>query len=317
MNYLNTMSRARSAVLMFTLACVAAAAFGVWRSSAVRREASADAEQRFHESLRDGVGREVAFARRGDDTHKARASVESAARFIFNRSGVRLSEATKHRLAEMETRTLGGATRAVTPHELSQNLAAVLMERVSRMTEADMEQAAATLRGFYAPDLPEAYRHRSNVRLRASHAIRYKPEQFVAQLKAIQRADAPTRQVFQAAANGFAETHVRSRIDFLRAALPEQFGAVAQGLTPVQAFVITYSVVADDLLADSTPNLRKRMKALQERIARNGQGHYPSPDGHFAYGVNGYLYSTPLDLVLDEQTLNDLLNRIEERSARR
>lgn len=315
MKYINTISRARSTVLIFTLACVAAAALGVWRSSAVRREA--DAKQKFHESLRDGVGREVSFARQGGDPHKIRASVESAARFIFNRSGVRLSEGTKGRLAEMEARATGGAGRAVTPHELSEILAAVVLERISRMTEAEMEQAAETLRGFDAPDLPEAYRHRSNVRLRASYAVRYKPEQFVAQLKAIQRADAPTLQVFRAAANSFAETQVRSRVDFLSAALPEQFGAAPRSLTPVQALLITYSVVADDPLADSTPNLKKRMKALQERTARREQGHYPSPEGHFAFGVNGYLYSTPLNLTFDEQTVSDLLNRVEERSGSR
>lgn len=317
MKYINTMSRARSTVLIFTLACVAAAALGVWRSAAVRREAGADAKQKFHDRLRDGVGREVFFARQGDDPHKARASVEAAARFIFNRSGVRLSEGTKARLAEMEARTLAGAGRAVTPQELSGILAAVVMGRISRMTEAEMEQAAETLRGFNAPDLPEAYRHRSNVRLRANMAIRYKPEQFVAQLKAIQRADAPTLQVFRAAANNFAGTQVSGRIDFLSAALPEQFGAAARGLTPLQAFVVTYSAVADDPLADSASTLKKRMKALQERIAGNGQGHYPSPEGRFAYGINGYLYSTPLDLTLDEQTVNDLLNRVEERSVER
>lgn len=109
---------------------------------------------------------------------------------------------------------------------------------------------------------------------------------------------------------------MRNRVDYLSAALPEQFGGAAHGLTPVQAFVVAYSVVADDLLIDSTPNLRKRMKALQERIAR-GQGHYPSPDGRFAYGVNGYLYLTPLDLTFDEQTVNDVLSRVGERSARR
>jgi hypothetical protein len=122
--------------------------------------------------------------------------------------------------------------------------------------------------------------------------------------------------VFRAAANSLAETQVGRPIGFLSAALPEQFGAAAQGLTPVQALLITYSVIADDPLMDSTPNLKKRMKALQERIER-GEGHYPSPDGHFAYGVNGYLYSTPLDLTLDEQTVNDILSRVEERSASR
>jgi hypothetical protein len=42
-------------------------------------------------------------------------------------------------------------------------------------------------------------------------------------------------------------------------------------------------------------------------------GHpFPSPDGHRAYGVNGYLFSSPLDLMFDEQTVNHLLDSIEK-----
>lgn len=192
LKHLNTIRKTRAGVVAFTLACVAVASLGVWRAAAVRREAGSDAKQKFHESLRDGVGREVLFARPGDDARRARAAVESASRFIFNRSGLRLSEQTEARLAEMEARTPAGASRAVTPRELSAVLAAALIERVARTSEAEMEAAAETLRGFNAPDLPDAYRHRANVRLRAGHAVRYKPEQFVAQLKAIQKADAPT-----------------------------------------------------------------------------------------------------------------------------
>ncbi|HWW75525.1 MAG TPA: hypothetical protein VNZ44_09015 [Pyrinomonadaceae bacterium] len=41
---------------------------------------------------------------------------------------------------------------------------------------------------------------------------------------------------------------------------------------------------------------------------------YPSPDGHHSYGVNGYLFSSPLDLFFDEQTVNRLLDGFEKRA---
>jgi hypothetical protein len=57
------------------------------------------------------------------------------------------------------------------------------------------------------------------------------------------------------------------------------------------------------------------MKGLQDGLMRNLGEKYPSPEGHFALGANGYITSTPLDLVFDEQTLNRMLDHIQERSA--
>jgi len=39
---------------------------------------------------------------------------------------------------------------------------------------------------------------------------------------------------------------------------------------------------------------------------------FPSPEGHRAYGVNGYDFSSPLDLFFDEQTVNRFLDRVEK-----
>ncbi len=57
------------------------------------------------------------------------------------------------------------------------------------------------------------------------------------------------------------------------------------------------------------------MQGIQAGLTRVSGQNYPSPDGHTAYGVNGYLVSSPLDIVFDERTVNSILDRIEERSA--
>lgn len=120
--------------------------------------------------------------------------------------------------------------------------------------------------------------------------------------------------MFHGAAKLAIGSEVTRRVTSLSDAIPENFGPA--GLTPIQAVLITYSVASDDPLMDSAINLHKRMRAIQLGFTRITGQAYASPDGHFAYGPNGYVFSTPIDLVLDDQTVNLLLNHIEERSAR-
>src|ERR1043166_3059462 len=54
--------------------------------------------------------------------------------------------------------------------------------------------------------------------------------------------------------------------------------------------------------ADSQPS--DRMNIRRESRTEDPSQPFPSPDGHRAYGVNGYLFSSPLDLMFDEQTVN-------------
>ena len=59
-------------------------------------------------------------------------------------------------------------------------------------------------------------------------------------------------------------------------------------------------------------NLRKTMDAKQKYWAKELGRPFPSSDGRHAYGVNGYFFSSPLDLFFDEQNVNRLLDRIEK-----
>lgn len=84
------------------------------------------------------------------------------------------------------------------------------------------------------------------------------------------------------------------------------------GLTPLQAFLFAYSLVSNDALDYSQANLRKYMEADQKDKTKTFGQPYPSPEGHRAYGVNGYRFSSPLDLFFDEPTVNRLLDRVEK-----
>jgi hypothetical protein len=120
--------------------------------------------------------------------------------------------------------------------------------------------------------------------------------------------------------------HVRGHAQNLAEAVPGQFGnlwdvagdrpsaAEDAGFTPLQAFLVAYSMVSDDPLTYSQPRLRRSMELEQKHWTEKLGQPYPSPEGHRAYGVNGYLFSSPLDLFFDGQAVNRLLDGFEKRA---
>jgi hypothetical protein len=316
MRYEALSTRLRFAIAVaIALVCVAVMIIRPQPSTALQTEPN-EFQKKLYALVRRGVGAEVSFARPNAPIATVRSSVNSVASFIRKRSGLELSTAVIERLARMEGRALAGASRRITADELSDILTKTLLERIQTLTDAEIGQAAETLRGFNAPDLPDPARaSRRNVRLRADQLGALTPESFVAQTKAL-RDSGTIAVLLTSRARETVGREARNRLETFSNAVPEQWGNVSQGgITPLQAFLTAYSVVSDDYLWYSESELRGMMKSI-EKILTSKYGHYPSPDGRFAYGANGYIYATPLDLVFDKRTPDRLLDRVEERSAK-
>jgi hypothetical protein len=313
MNLTSLLRQARFVVIVLLVVCVAVIAFSVWRVPVVK--SNPDGLQQFQTRLRDGVGNEIILAAPGDSSQRVNDSVNSLASFIYYRSGVSFSDATKNRLSVMETNVLSGAQRHLTPVELRDILTDIALERLATLTPQQIEYAAETLRGFNHPQLPEVFRDgRDYVALRASRVDKLTPAELVDYLTKVKGADGTSKRIYRAFLMKLLEEQISSRSSSLKEAVPEKFGSINNNLTPVRAVLLTYSVAGDDYMADSSANLRSTMQKIQTEINTSGLP-YPSPDGHKAYGPNGYMYSSPLDLLLDEQTMNLLLDKIQERSA--
>lgn len=320
---LSLFRRARFFLLVLGAVGFMVAAATIWRSSALQTDKQAEGKRQYHARIRDGVGREVQFAAPGDPSGVIRASVNSVDNFIFKRSGLKLSGPTKTRLAEMERLTLNGSTRRLSISELNDVLTSTAFERLGRLSDEEILHVDDTLRGFNAPDLPRRFRRR-DIHL-PGRLVSISSDKFVGQLKAMRdQTNTPLGEVLKAATQREIQSNVHRQISDLSEAVPEKFiGAWDvtndrdgnSGVTPLQAVLVAYSVASSDLLCDSEANLAKDMRGLQDGATQYLGEKYPSPDGHFAYGVNGYLTSTPLDLVFDEQTINLMLDHIQERSA--
>jgi hypothetical protein len=181
-----------------------------------------------------------------------------------------------------------------------------------------------TLRGFSAPDMPENYDGAFKLP-QGFVSLGNPPEKNIARLKVMRdQLNTSARDVW---ADIFREKvlyNVRGTAQGLAQAVPEQFGnlwdaaddressGTAAGFTPLQAFLFAYSLVSDDRLDYGQANLRKSMEANQKYWAKKLGQPFPSADGQRAYGVNGYLFSSPLDLFFDDQNVNRLLDRIEK-----
>jgi hypothetical protein len=269
------------------------------------------ARQDFLGRIRDGVGSEVQFAKPGDTSSSVRDSVKSLATFIYQRAGVLLDDATLNRLSDLEARALAGSAKRVTPDQLAAILASVTQERMTTLTDKEIEQAVETMRGFNSPDLPIPFiRGRATVKMRASEEGSLTPEQTIAQALAFRLNPLVPSLVQPMAARS--SSAVQERLQYLGEAMPDNFGLAATGLMPTQAVLVGYSVASDDLLADSAAHLRQRLCLVQQDIIEFTGEAYPSPQGHRAYGSNGYLFSTPLDILLDKTTVNRFLDRIEK-----
>lgn len=324
MKYVSLRRQIGFVAVALILTCAALVVLRGKHSSATQADQRAANKQLVIAMTRDGVGREVQFAAPNASSENITSSVNTVASFIYSRSGISLGTATKTRLAQMETRALNGTRRRITAGELSDVMTVIALERLSSLSDQQIEYAATSLSGFDVPELPNSFRN-NGIRVRASRSVGTTQAEFADQLKAIKGQIGTTAgKAFQSMARDTILAEVQGRVKNLSEAVPEQFGGIwdvasdkpgTAGVTPLRAFLLTYSVAGDDALYDSESNLQQRMRTTQEGIAGVTGGNYPNPDGHFAYGVNGYLYSTPLDLVFDEQTINRLLDLIEERSA--
>lgn len=314
------------------LLCAAVLGASAWRQSRQVRgavstqEEKAETRRKFNARVRDGVGTEVQWAHDSSPV-QIHAAVNSVTTFVETRSGVSLSEVTKARLAVLEANVQSGNGRRLTLETFSAALSATLLERFSSLSDEEIAQMDKTLRGFSAPDMPENYDGAFKLP-QGFVSIGIPPKENIARLKVMRdQLNTPARDVCGDIFREKVLYYVRGKAQNLAAAVPEQFGNLwdaandregsdaAAGFTPLQAFLFAYSLVSDDGLDYGQANLRKSMEAKQKYWAKKLGQPFPNSDGQHAYGVNGYLFSSPLDLFFDEQSVNRLLDRIEKAGA--
>jgi hypothetical protein len=303
MGFVKGLQRRRLMIIALVVACIMAGSAAAWHASKLPAKASSGDKQRLQERLRKGVGSEVRFASATAKPEQIDEAVRSTAEFIYWRSGLRMSDGMQKKLAEAESNVLKGNVRHITIEELTDNMTAAVVDRLANITDEEIQQAAEQSSDEDGQVSPRANGKWGVLTQR----------QLIQQAKSgrdwSQRGDA----ALQSGLRSLIEEEVTDRVSALSAALPEQFGqANAQGITPMQALLIAYSVAADDPLTDSRGDIeqmlvQKRMDAGQTREQKKAQQNVSGRP----YGPHGLLHPSHPYLFFNRAGVYTILNLTE------
>lgn len=327
MRFIGKFQQGKLVSLSLALTCVAVGIFVIQRSSARQQgrsqAVSAEDKRELHSRIRDGIGRAVRFSS-NNSSKEVRDSLDSIESFIQSRSGVRLGAEIKSELAALEEISLNGTSRRITVGQLSEILTDVALHRLATLSDEEIGHVDDTLRGFHADGMPDMMSGRHAIQLQGM-GIFVSSQRFIQEMKQLRtQCSSGHNEVTRAMVQGFVQKNLDASVRTLSEAVPEQFGGIwdstnnhegLAGVTPLQALVLTYSLASQDLLCDSQDNLKRRMRATRDALTRLTGQTFPNSDRYLPFGPNGYLTSSPLDLVFDDATLGLMLNEIRERSS--
>lgn len=263
----------------------------------------------FDQQVRDALN-EIALPRAGGTSDWTTAA-DNLGSFVSYRAGVLLSDAGKQSLATSESLTASGGKR-ISKDALADILASLAAERLASLTDEEVDSAVESLRGFSHPDLPDGFRRgREFVSLRANGKGRMSATDLKHQIESLRGPAAQSKLTRSLVRNSIA-LEIDAVCEVIADADPEFFGGSKCEMTPIQAVLVTYAVVTDDLLAGGRAEIAERMRKIHETAASVSGGSYPAPNGYTPYGRNGYIFSTPADLLMDAYGINKLIEKLNE-----
>lgn len=299
-------------VLLAGLFVTAATMFvGNKDSSAVQKNVSAADAREIHKArVKQGLG-EIKFSSSASE-NKIAASVKSLSKFMEDRSGVVLSPETQKLLVSQEQDFRSNKSKGISTSDLGELVYETVLERASKWNEQETASAIESWKGFNHPDLPESYkRGRSAIKLRASGKF-IGIDQLSSFLSALKRGNGEIPEFYLSFIKQEIKRNAENKYQSLSEIMPEQFPPSEQNVSPFNSMLLAYSIIADDSFAGSMDGLTREMNSSYEwKKSRNIK--YPSPNGFKAYGPNGYKYSSPTNLLLDDDGVGIFLKGLQNK----
>jgi hypothetical protein len=295
----------RRITFVLAIACALLLGASIWRLQVVQvghaSQKQDQSNQLFLDQLRRGLGSQIRLADAKSSPDQVHSAVESVDSFIAGRSGLAMSTETKERLTAIEHDTLSGNSPRLSITQLAEILTDTALERAATFTDQEIDYAARVLSYGRCESC-------DRVSLRANDMGSMSTADFAGLAKKsreqVRNNGEEVRNMLLPVVGE--ELTTRSRI--FGEAVPAQFGsAVDEGVTPLQAVVLAYSVVTDDLLAGSQSDLQETISRLPRRGATKGNL------AERAFGAYGRIYSMPAGLIFNRTTMGSFLTRLEER----
>lgn len=237
---------------------------------------------------------------------------ENLSNFINYRSGVQISQTNKNLLQTTE-QNFWNDSRRIDASELAQILTLIATERTPNLTNTDITSITDSLRGFNDSALPAGFQQgRNTVKLRSNGTGRMTATSFTNELTNFRDGGIESK-IAQNLIYSSLSLQVNNLASTLKESDPDFFGETKSDMTPAQAVLISYAVIANDPLTNNQTTLAQKMTTMQQGISQSTGQQYPSPQNHKAFGDNGYIYSSPVSLVFNDASVMRLLNLIQER----
>lgn len=254
-----------------------------------------------------GVVAQIKLAHRGDSRDAVRQSVESVSSFIQRRSGLIFSNTLKERLITLEQESLNDPRKRISPQVLTSILTTTAAERLASLTDDEVARMRATM----ATGLPAG--DSNGISLRGNGRGSISQSEFTAIVRNARLASRNQDLAFQQSLGEVIGAEVDERVDAFNMYASNHFGGIKRhGLSPLQMVLIIYSVTADDPLVHSQETLEAQAQLVYGKMPGGFKHGQPLVN---PYGAAGYRYATPLNIVLDEGTMQKLLDRVVEKEG--
>lgn len=251
-------------------------------------------------------------------------SPDNLSNFIYNRSGVQFSQANKNSLRQIEEQAWSQSKR-ITQSGLTDALTQASFEKLVTLSDTDIDNMAFTLTGLDAPDLPPNFNDRDKVMLRITGEGIMSVNDFKNQVKSARNNSIACTPICSSQASlnyRMTRTALRNRIAYEVSSIMSRLGKAdanfsegnTDNLTPTEAMLITYAVMSGDPIAGNQSELQQKMAGVQQAFSQSLNRAYTSSQGRRPFGTNGYLYSSPATLLLDDATTARVITLIKEAS---
>ncbi len=261
----------------------------------------------FNQQVRNAIA-ELARPQ-SDDPDALAVGAGNLSGFMTYRAGVLLSDSNLKALAKSEGQSLR-STKRITKDQLADALTSIAIGKLRDLDEDRKWEIVDSMRGFDHPDLPESFRRsREFVSIRANGKGRMSADSMSTQIDAISGTNANSKVVSAMIRNAIA-LEIGKVCEILTAADSNFFSGTKCDMTPIQAVLVSYAVVTDDLLAGNRADIQERMLSIHSAAEASAGMPYPGPEGQIPYGPNGYVFSTPSQLLLDDSAVADLISFI-------
>lgn len=236
---------------------------------------------------------------RSNSLETAQQNTQTARNLIAQRSGLEISPEAQTIVNQAEARFASSGKGTITVTDLTNSLTKIAVDRLSKMSDAEIDQALNSMRGIRTENRPDGAMPPGEIMIRPWGPV-----------VKIDKARTYLQKSRSAAEAGFftdfaklaISNEVEDRVKLFQSADPTNWSS--DRITPSQALVLTYSVLSGDLMTQTEEQMGQQMTRLQTYMDK--KGYKVSLKGAHPYGVNGILYDSPLYL-LDNSSIESLM----------